>query len=154
MVGHIWNVSGIRAMPSHVNNQKLQPRFQRVSGHTAHVCRIYVCTAGSIGPAIAGLHTSDDDVCTRVCMCMRASIRACICIRLTSAYQTATHLSPRVALADTSAPWCCCLITRASNWRVSRHGEQLLRGGRRRGLFPEPLLAERTPRLYRRPLPR
>lgn len=48
MVGHIWNVckvSGIRAMPSHVNNQKLQPRFQRVSGHTAHVCRIYVYTA-------------------------------------------------------------------------------------------------------------
>lgn len=76
VVGHIWNVckvSGIRAMPSHVNNQKLQPRFQRVSGHTAHVCRIYVYTAN------------------RVC-----TARERIPDRR-------SFIAPRVALADTSA---------------------------------------------------
>lgn len=72
MVGHIWNVckvSGIRAMPSHVNNQKLQPRFQRVSGYTAHVCRIYVYTADrSAGLYIAGLYMRNVRVrATRVC---------------------------------------------------------------------------------------
>lgn len=46
-MGHIWNVckvSGIRAMPSHVNNQKLQPRFQRVSGHRSRVSHLRSCT--------------------------------------------------------------------------------------------------------------
>jgi len=68
MVGHIWNVckvSGIRAMPSHVNNQKLQPRFQRVSGHTAHVCRIYVYTADRSGRLFAG-YVRVPYVCERI----------------------------------------------------------------------------------------
>lgn len=30
-------------MPSHVNNQKLQPRFQRVSGHRSRVSHLRLC---------------------------------------------------------------------------------------------------------------
>lgn len=49
-MGHIWNVckvsGGIRAMPSHVNNQKLQPRFQRVSERSrrSRVSHLRLCT--------------------------------------------------------------------------------------------------------------
>lgn len=72
VVGYIWNVckvSGIRAMPSHVNNQKLQPRFQRVNGHTAHVCRIYVYTVDRSGRLYCRLYTSAGTYAcaTRVC---------------------------------------------------------------------------------------
>ena len=78
-------------MPSHVNNQKLQPRFQRVSGHTAHVCRIYVYTVDRLSrlywPAVHECR------CTYACACVRLA-----CVRLVSAYQITTHLSRRVAL--------------------------------------------------------
>lgn len=138
VVGHIWNVckvSGIRAMPSHVNNQKLQPRFQRVSGHTPLTCVAFTFIR-PIGPAIAG------DM-------RRGAVR----VRAHDSRVYATRgripdrrsfIAPRVA----PIPPLRCLITRASNWRIPRRGEQLLRGGRRRYLFPGPLLAvpEKTPR--------
>jgi len=66
-VGHIWNVckvSGIRAMPSHVNNQKLQPRFQRVSGHRSRASHLHLCAIDrSIDPPLSPL---------RRCACARA----------------------------------------------------------------------------------
>lgn len=104
VVGHIWNVckvSGIRAMPSHVNNQKLQPRFQRVSGHTAHVCRIYVYTADRSGPSYCRLYTNAIRVRnSRVCTNSRAHTGV---PDRRAAPRRAAHLSRRIALADTSA---------------------------------------------------
>lgn len=84
VVGHIWNVckvSGIRAMPSHVNNQKLQPRFQRVSGHTPLTCVAFTFMRPiDRAPAIAGpiYGAAVPYVCVprlRVCIDSRAHTR-------------------------------------------------------------------------------
>lgn len=67
-MGHIWNVckvSGIRAMPSHVNNQKLQPRFQLVSGPRSRVSYLRSCTIDQ-QPLLY--------VCMNVCACVRACV--------------------------------------------------------------------------------
>lgn len=90
MVGHIWNVckvSGIRAMPSHVNNQKLQPRFQRVSGHTAHTC--VVIQPIDRGPRpIAYLY----------------ECRTCACATRERIPDRRSFIAPHCARADITAP--------------------------------------------------
>lgn len=68
VVGHIWNVckvSGIRAMPSHVNNQKLQPRFQRVSGHTPLTCVAFTFIRPIDRAGYCRLYTRVPYVCVR-----------------------------------------------------------------------------------------
>lgn len=96
-VEHIWNVckvSGIRAMPSHVNNQKLQPRFQRVSGHRSRVSHLRLCAIDRplycrCVCAMGFIH----QVYNHMCMCMyttraRTYLTAHLsrCARCTSGY--------------------------------------------------------------------
>lgn len=69
VVGHIWNVckvSGIRAMPSHVNNQKLQPRFQTSKrAHRSRVSHLRLCTADRSGGRSPAIYAAVSYVCMR-----------------------------------------------------------------------------------------